>query len=50
MVSECILSGAYCFEIRQCNTDMKDDSNSVNALSTAKLLSDIRSKMFQIFL
>ena len=36
--SASILFSAACFEIRQCNSDMKIETNSVNALSIYKLL------------
>ena len=49
LVCECILFRTFCFEIRQL-TDMKIENNSVNALSTDKLLSNIRSNMIQILL
>ena len=49
-VCECILFGVVCFEIRQCNIDMKTENNSVNAHSTDELLSNIRSKMLLILL
>ena len=38
---------AFCFEVRQCNLDMKTAENSANAFSTDKLLLNIRSKMFE---
>ena len=42
---------AFCFEIRQCNSDINTNkNNSVSAPSTDKVLSNIRSKMFQIHL
>ena len=38
----------FCFQIRQCNTDMKIEKTSVNALSTDKILQNIHSEKFQI--
>ena len=46
-VGESILLNAFCFEIRQRNSDMKIEKNSVNAFSVDKLSLKIRSKMCQ---
>ena len=42
-----VLFSEFCFRIRHCNSDMKIEKTSVNALSTDNLSSSIRSKMFQ---
>ena len=46
MVCECILFNAFRFEINQCDSDMKTEKHSVNAISTDKLMLNIRLKMF----
>ena len=38
-----------CCSVRQCNIDMKIENNGINASPTDNLLSNIRSKLFQIF-
>ena len=45
---ECEFFSAFCFEIGQYKTDTKMKKISVNALSTNKFLSNIRSRTFQI--
>ena len=45
IVCECeYFVNAFCFEIRQCNSDMKIKKNSVNTLTTDILSLNIRSK------
>ena len=48
-MSASTLPSVFYFAIRQCSSDKKIEKNSVNALSTVKLSSNSRSKMFHIF-
>ena len=46
---ECILLSVFCFDICQCNTDMKIEKIvQLNALSTDELLSNTRFKVLKM--